>query len=115
MRVWPERSLKVVVGVVLLLVLLLLVEGALYLIRGPREWADAHGRVQLGMTIQQVDDIFAPLNPNNRSEGPPSCSGSEAAAGAKSCIQYCTGDRLWHYRIYFDEDGRVINKWHYWD
>ncbi|MFX0199862.1 MAG: hypothetical protein ACFFCW_27380 [Candidatus Hodarchaeota archaeon] len=116
-----KKSLKWRIGILIVLssspflVLFLFILLFWYNSREPRQWTEAYNKIQVGMTVDQVEKIMDPLLPQSKSTHKATWHRQEPTLKEAKFYIYYRGRRNWQYRIYFNEDEMVVGKGHWWD
>ena len=103
-----------VVGSILVVVLIVFL--LWYKIHEPWKWAEAYRQIENGMSLEEVEMVFDPLEPRRKwtSKINPATRRDFEPEEARSQIDYLAPN-AWQYRVYFNEAGKVVKKLHWWD
>jgi hypothetical protein len=81
----------------------------------PPEWTSAYGQIHTGMTMEEVEKLMDPLNPESkRVRKVTGRYESSQVQDAKLRLFY-RGPNAWQYRIYFNKENVVVYKDRWWD
>jgi hypothetical protein len=82
----------------------------------PSAWKAAYDRVQIGMTVEEVESIFEALKALDMDRTTEATSQNSEAAPVTTVLVYGTPKRslysIWSYTFFFDQSGKCAGKRH---